>query len=341
MLNEEYITFDDVLILPAYSEIVTRDSISTAADFLGLKLDVPILSSNMDYVTGSEMAIAMNRAGGLGILHRFMDWNLQMAELYAMSGKGAPVAFSVGVRAFDSALERVKEVQKIWAKPIVTIDVAHGEHSRVVNLIRAIKDLGDIKVIAGNVATGTGYLRLAKAGADAVKVGIGPGSVCTTREVTGIGVPQLSAIINCSEARKSWYYDGPSIIADGGIKNSGDIVKALAAGADVVMLGSLLAGASECPVEAIETPDGHRMKPYRGQSIFGTNGLKFTPEGISGYVIEKGPVANIIKQLRGGIRSGMSYVGAFDLAELRQNAEFIRVSSHTHLESSTRIKTSF
>lgn len=333
--KNEYITFDDVLILPSYSDIDTRESISTEVDFLGLKLGVPILSSNMDYVTGSKMAIAMHEAGGLGVLHRFAPWKEQLADIHIMRQAGVPMAFSVGVRELDNAMGRVFDAANLRGEVIVTIDIAHGDHKRVVDLITKIKKYSGIKVIAGNVATHSGYARLADAGADAVKVGIGPGSVCTTREVTGIGVPQLSAIMSIADYK--WGKRSAAIIADGGIKNSGDIVKALAAGADVVMLGSLLAGCSECPVEATETPDGRKVRPYRGQSIFGTNGLKFTPEGISGFVPDKGPVAGVIKQLVGGLRSGMSYVGAKNLAELKENAEFIRVSPGTQIESMTRI----
>lgn len=340
MIQDEYFTFDDVLILPSYSEIQSREGISTSTIFLGLKLDVPIISANMDFVTGSEMAIAMWEAGGMGILHRFSEWEHQSKELVTVAHAGAPVALSVGVREPKQVLERVAVMGMAYGDPIITIDVAHGDHKRVTSLIKEAKYVSPkIKIIAGNVATRDGYYRLMDAGADAIKVGIGPGSVCTTREVTGVGVPQLSAIINTTDAKKSW--NGPPIIADGGIKNSGDIVKALAAGADMVMLGSLLAGASECPVEAIQTPDGRKVKPYRGQSIFGVNGMKYTPEGIAGYVQEKGPVKDIIRHLRDGVRSGMSYVGASNLVELRENAEFIRVSPHTHLESSTRIKTTF
>lgn len=329
----EYFTFDDVLILPQHSDINSRELISTGTDFLGLKLDVPIISSNMDYVTGSKMAIAMHEAGGLGILHRFMPWSEQLEALDEIYANDTPVALSVGVR------EATNFADLPYDDIIVCIDVAHGDHDRVVSLIENIKTYyPHVKIIAGNVATAEGYSRLSSAGADAIKVGIGPGSVCTTREVTGVGVPQLSAIMNVA-ARRASIKGTVQIIADGGIKNSGDMVKALAAGADVVMLGSLLAGASECPVEAIETADGHRLKPYRGQSIFGVNGAKFTPEGISGYVFEKGPVKDIIKQLRGGLRSGMSYVGAMNLDELRENTEFIRISPGTQVESSTRIRT--
>lgn len=341
MINEEFFTFDDVLILPSYSDVPTRENISTAVPFLGLQLSIPIISSNMDYVTGPKMAIAMFEAGGLGILHRFMPWKDQLDALSDMRSAQVPLAFSLGVREADRPLDKVLDASKVGYPLIVCVDVAHGEHKRVVDLVVSLTRFTKVKIIAGNVATRNGFIRLAQAGAHAIKVGIGPGSICTTREVTGVGVPQLSAIMNAAKQRDHSHLNHVSIIADGGIKNSGDMVKALAAGADVVMLGSLLAGSTECPVESIETPDGRRLKPYRGQSIFGTNGLKYTPEGISGFVDEKGPVLGVIKQLRGGLRSGMSYVGANNLIELRENAEFIKISAGTHKESTTRVRTTF
>jgi IMP dehydrogenase len=220
---------------------------------------------------------------------------------------------------------------------IVTVDVAHGHHDKVAATIKQLRNEGFEKIIAGNVATYDGYVYLMDAGANAIKVGIGPGSVCTTREVTGVGVPQLSAIMDCVEAQQAWA--GPPIIADGGIKNSGDIVKALAAGADMVMLGSLLAGTAEAPGETVIDSQGTRWRPYRGQSIFGVNESKYTPEGIEGWVKERGPVADVLKHLAGGIRSGLSYVGANNLDELRMKANFVQVSHSTHIESKTRIPT--
>ena len=337
IINQEFLTFDDVLILPNKSDIDSRENISLAQDFLGLKLDIPIISANMDYVTGPEMAIAMHKAGGLGIIHRFSDWNTQLDYLTSLRLAGAPVAFSVGVREPETVIQQVTYVRD-WLPErniYVTIDVAHGHHSRVLALVKELKSIQGVKVIAGNIATSQGYTSLALAGADAVKVGIGPGSVCTTREVTGVGVPQLSALLNIEKIRRP---SGPLVIADGGIKNSGDIVKALAAGADAVMLGNLLAGAAESPSETFESPDGRKYRPYRGQSIFGVNGLRYTPEGISGYVEDKGPVEGILKRLVGGIRSGMSYVGATTIEELQEAAIFIKVSEGTRLESSTRVK---
>lgn len=352
----EGITFDDVLIVPAYSDIESRSDISLRQEFLGLELELPIISANMDYVTGSEMVIAMRQNGGLGILHRFYtsDFWLQ-ADLMEIWGEddGFPIIVSLGTRDIPASLRKLEEMRNPkwneYAESIgytgitpyaVCVDVAHGEHSKVVGLIKQLRqEIPGVYIIAGNVATKSGFIRLVQAGADAVKIGIGPGSVCTTREVTGVGVPQLTAIMEVVRARKEQpQYSHVKLIADGGIKTSGDIVKALAAGADTVMLGSLLAGSPECPGEVRVGPDNSRWRPYRGQSIFGTNGLKFVPEGIEGWVKEKPPVAQTLAKLAGGIRSGMSYVGAKNLHELRENVEFIKISQSTHIESGTRVR---
>lgn len=339
---KEYLTFDDVLIRPQYSEIGTRESISTAPNFLGLDMTVPIISANMDYVTGREMAIAIWRAGGLGIQHRFSPWEEQIADIYEVAYESDQVAFSVGTRDMYDTLYKISKVEESIqefksANKIVCIDVAHGHHGKVIDLIKKIKDkYGDgWKIIAGNVATDTGFVDLVHAGADAIKVGIGPGSVCTTRTVTGVGVPQLSAIFECSHPSRQ--YNIP-LIADGGIKNSGDIAKAIGAGASVVMLGHLLAGTTEAPGTIVQAGDGRAFKPYRGQSIFGVNGIREVPEGISGYVAAKGPVADVIKKLVGGLKSAMSYVGANNIKEFQQNVEFIKVTGMSHLESGTRVQ---
>ncbi len=346
--SKEYYTFDDVLIKPNFSDIETRESISTDVDFLGLKLRVPIISANMDFVTGSRMANAMWAAGGLGIIHRFCPWDAQIDNIANVQGK-SPITLSIGTRNIKESVSRAFEANQlnatgiiqeefVWPPTIICIDIAHGHHEKVAKLIHQIKNLKlNIKIIAGNVATAEGAWYLSDAGADAIKVGIGPGSVCTTRTVTGVGIPQLSAIMEVTDALRP--YSIP-VIADGGIKNSGDIVKALAAGASMVMLGSLLAGATECPGEVIETGDGRKLRRYRGQSIFGVNGEKYTKEGVSGYVPEKGPVADVLKQLVGGLKSGMSYVGARNLEELREKTAFIPVSGNTLAENQTRIAVS-
>jgi IMP dehydrogenase len=333
--NIVQLTFDDVLIEPGFSDIVTRDHIDLSSDILGVRFLVPIISSNMDYVTERRMAQAMFNAGGAGILHRFYDWEKQKDDIIDLWGQHKPAWFCVGTRDRYDSLKKIKEIDVHTGPGVVCVDVAHGHHEKVYNLVVVIKErFPEWKVIAGNVATEDGAYFLAEAGADAIKVGIGPGSACTTRVVTGAGVPQLSAIMNCADAVR---HKKTTIIADGGIRNSGDIVKALAAGAHAVMLGNLLAGASESPGEVIQTGDGRRLRPYRGQSIFGRNGDNFAKEGVSGFVEEKGPVAGIIQQLAGGIRSGMSYVGARNLEELREKTKFLVVSSSTLAENLPRI----
>lgn len=332
---KEYLTFDDVLIRPAYSEIDSRSEIDTSQEFAGIKLRIPIISANMDYITGPRMATAMWANGGLGILHRFNDWDTQKMDILQYYNDSGRLAFSVGTRNSDESIQRISEVDDLSNQKIVTVDVAHGHHRKVVDLVKRIKDkFPDWFCIAGNVATAEGTSDLINAGADCIKVGIGPGSVCTTRIVTGVGVPQLSAIIECGSVARE--FNRP-IIADGGIRSAGDIVKALAAGANAVMLGSLLAGTDETPGDIIDTGRGRRVKRYQGQSIFGTNDALFTREGISGFVDAKGPVTEVLRQLMGGLRSGMSYVGASNLAELRANTEFIRVSGATNIENSPRI----
>lgn len=239
---------------------------------------------------------------------------------------------AVGVT--EDMMERVDALVKAKVDVIV-VDTAHGHSQGVLKAVKRIKtEYPDLQVIAGNVATGEATLDLIKAGADAVKVGIGPGSICTTRVVTGIGVPQITAILNCVEVAKE--YEIP-IIADGGVKYSGDITKALATGANVVMIGSLFAGTSESPGEE-ELYEGRRFKVYRGMGSMGAmqagsrdryfqeDTKKLVPEGVEGRVPYRGPLGDVIYQLMGGLRSGMGYVGAKNLLELHKNAKFVKIS---------------
>lgn len=331
----EALTYADVLIVPKYSEIDSRLDIKVASWFLG-GYHIPIISAPMDTVTGPEMYVAMRENKAYGILHRFGTGTERRANVRkALELGNRPVSISIGVKNFDSTA--------VWLDSIsgfdihsVCIDVAHGDHKLVVETIQKLTEYMYSRglnwwIIAGNVATGEGFLSLAQAGADAIRVGIGPGSACTTRETTGVGVPQLTALFDCANMREA---EGlkTTIIADGGIQVPGDIAKALAAGADAVMLGKMLAGANESSAPA---PRG--MKIYSGQSLKGSNGLRGAPEGISGLVRPTGPVKDTIDQLMHYLRSSMSYVGARNLKEFRERVEFIKVSPATHLESATRL----
>ena len=327
---EEGLTFGDVLIIPAFSAIESREDIDISTDFLGLRIK-PIISSPMDHVSSSDMVLALARQSYYGIFHRFKDSHELREDIFLASEEGYPFGVAIGVKD-STVLKWLHGLPKLHS---ICIDVAHGDHQLVLDRIVLLKsEFPDTKIIAGNVATASAYARLSAAGADAVRIGIGSGSACTTRTTTGIGVPQLTAILHSYQEKLS--NGGAQIIADGGIESAGDIVKALAAGADVVMLGKMLAGHDESPGEIIVV-DGQRMKPYRGQSMLGSNGHRNSPEGIAGLVPYRGKVADTLKQLEGWIKSGMSYVGASNLTELRQYARFIKVSPATQLESNTRI----
>ncbi|NWN97846.1 IMP dehydrogenase [Caldifermentibacillus hisashii] len=467
---KEGLTFDDVLLIPAKSEVLPKDVDLSVSLTDTLKLNVPIISAGMDTVTEAEMAIAMARQGGLGIIHKNMSIEEQAEQVdrvkrsengvitdpfsltpehqvydaehlmakYRISGvpivnnkeeqklvgiitnrdlrfiedysikikdvmtKENLITATVGTTIEEAGkilqkyrieklplvdqsgvlkgLITIKDLEKVIEFPnaakdeqgrllvgaavgvtkdtmkrtemlykanvdVIVVDTAHGHSKGVIEVVKQIKELyPDLNLIAGNVATAEATKELFEAGADVVKVGIGPGSICTTRVVAGVGVPQITAIYDCaSVARKM----GKAIIADGGIKYSGDIVKALAAGGHAVMLGSLLAGTSESPGET-EIFQGRRFKVYRGMGsiaamekgssdrYFQEDNKKLVPEGIEGRVPYKGPLAETIYQLVGGIRSGMGYTGAKTLKDLRENAQFIRMSgaglreSHPH-----------
>jgi IMP dehydrogenase len=336
MPSEYYYTFDDVLITPAYSEIESRQDIDTSIDFLGLPLKIPIISANMDYITGSKMLATIHELGGLGILHRFYPWDQQKEDIVALYEQDIPVIFSVGIRDLKESLEHIKEVtQFVYG---ICIDVAHGHHKKVADLIELIKgsvdgSISNKKVIAGNVATLEGVDFLYQSGADAIKIGIGAGSVCTTRTIAGVGVPQLSAILECAAMSDEMKIP---IIADGGIRHSGDLAKAIAAGANIVMIGNLFAGTDETPGGTFFI-NNKQFKRYRGQASFGSNGERYAKEGIDGVVPVKGPIAPILLQLQAGLRSSMSYVGAKTLDEFQIKAKFVEVSAHTLMENSTRV----
>lgn len=352
------LTFDDVLLLPARSAVLPLQADLRARLTKKITLNLPLLSAAMDTVTGVDMAIAMARAGGLGIIHRAMPVACQVSAVKKVKahtgGEVYPAASVDGddhllagaaIGAGDAAVERAGALVEAGAD-IIALDTAHGHSEAVLKTLKAVKKKYKVEVIAGNVATYQGALDLFKAGADAVKVGVGPGSICTTRIVSGVGVPQLTAIKDCARAAARC---GAAVIADGGIKFSGDITKAIAAGGGFVMLGTLLAGTDEAPGDIV-TVNGKKFKAYRGMGSvgamaagssdrYGQGGVekrKLVPEGVEGRVPCKGPVADILHQLAGGLRSGMGYCGCRNLAELRRDARFVRISaaglkeSHVH-----------
>jgi len=292
----------------------------------------------MNTVTGPELAVALYMHGAYGIMHRFGTLE-DLTENVVKAREPSPnteFGVSVGVKDWAKTKNWLSDIIKHGIHSIC-IDVAHGHHSLVGEMIVNIKewavDRGHrVYIIAGNVATGQGFIDLANYGADAVRVGIGSGSACTTRETTGVGVPQLTAIMEAADFRSHDRFHDVSIIADGGIQSPGDIAKALAAGADAVMLGKMLAGADEAA-----SPSVFGTKTYSGQSINGSNGARGAPEGITGSVLTTGPVGETIGQLVHYLRSSFSYVGATNLTEFRAKAEFIKVSPATHLESITRL----
>ena len=282
------------------------------------------------------MAKEMCRLGGLGILHRFHecyeDYYGMIDDVYCDCDR---VAFSIGcgddwIRFSERAISMIGE-----ENAIVCLDVAHGHMEQSIEMVERLKQFG-VSIIAGNVATPEGAVELAAAGAKSIKVGIGCGSVCTTRIVTGHGVPQLSAIINARRELDANGFEDVSIIADGGIRNSGDIVKSLAAGADAVMLGSMLAGCDETPGEIFTLANGS-FKMYRGQSsrhfLKDIGKIDVAAEGESIEVKAKGPVDAIITELLGGVRSGLTYSGAGSIKELQEKAVFMEISHHGWVES--------
>ena len=454
----EGLTFDDVLLVPAKSDLLPKDMDLTTQLTKSIALNVPLMSAGMDTVTESKMAIAMSRQGGIGIIHKNMSIEAQAVEVdrvkrsengvisdpfsltpnhyvyeadalmakYHISGvpitengklvgiitnrdlrfetnhnkkiyevmtKDCLITAPEGTTLTEAkeilthhkieklpivdnsgnlkGLITIKDIEKTIKYPhsakdklgrllagaavgvsadymdrvdallkakadVIVVDTAHGHAAGVLDVVKNIKGhFPDAQVIAGNVATGAATLALIEAGADAVKVGIGPGSICTTRVIAGIGVPQITAVYDCAQAAKA---SGIPIIADGGIKFSGDITKALAAGAHVCMIGSLFAGSEESPGE-MELYQGRKYKVYRGMGslaameagskdrYFQEHANKLVPEGVEGRVAYQGPVADAIFQLIGGLRAGMGYCGCGDVRALHERAQFIRITS--------------
>lgn len=356
------LTFDDVLLIPAESHVLPNEVKLDTKLAPNLQLHIPLISAGMDTVTEGNMAIAMAENGGLGVIHKNLSIEAQVEEVKKAKSKTVDpnlphpavddqgrllAAAAVGVTS--DTFERAESLLEAGADAIV-IDTAHGHSAGVLRKIKEIREhFPNATLIAGNVATGEGTAALFDAGVDVVKVGIGPGSICTTRIVAGVGVPQITAIYDAASVAQKY---GKKIIADGGIKYSGDVVKALAAGGNAVMLGSMFSGTTEAP-GTIFTNEGKQFKSYRGMGSVGAmsqqhgssdryfqggvnEANKLVPEGVEALVRYKGDVSNIIYQIDGGLRAGMGYVGAGTIEELIENSQFVQITnaglreSHPH-----------
>lgn len=364
MKIREALTFDDVLLVPKESDILPKDVNLERKLTKRITLKIPLISSPMDTITEHKMAIAMALCGGLGVIHKNMSLEAQAKEVEIVknfneiediNAKVSSVAKPsvdekgklLAAAAVGISEDRYKRIEKLIeaGADIIVIDTAHGHSQNVLKAIKEIKKLySNIDLIAGNIATSDGAKALIDAGVDAIKIGIGAGSICTTRIIAGVGVPQLTAISDASEIAKK---NNIGSIADGGIKYSGDIVKAFAIGADAIMAGGLFSSTYEAPGDVIII-DGKKYKPYRGMGSVGAmiqgskdryfqsevvNKSKFVPEGIEGVTEYKGHVADVVYQIIGGVRAGMGYVGAKTINELQEKAEFVKITNQGLAES--------
>ena len=340
---KEALTFDDVLLEPKYSEVLPSQVLTKTSLSNNLNLNIPILSSAMDTVTESKMAISIAKAGGIGVIHRNLNIKDQISEIKKVKSKKLLVGAAVGA----GPLEHKRAVAVLKENvDLIVVDTAHGHTKKVSEIIKIIKKVKSKKttLCAGNIATSEAAKFLIKHGVDVIKVGIGPGSICTTRIVAGIGVPQLSAIL---AVRKGIGKKKVKIIADGGIKFSGDISKALAAGADAVMIGSLFAGTDESPGKLVKK-NGKYFKSFRGMGSIGAMNKgsadryfqtkqkdisKYVPEGVEGLVKYKGSVNKIFYQLIGGLKSSMGYLGTKKVKNLRNKTKFVKITKAGFYES--------
>ncbi len=340
---KEALTFDDVTLAPKYSEILPSEVNTSVNLTTNLKLKIPLLSSAMDTVTESKMAIAIGKAGGIGVIHRNLDISKQILEIKKVKKQKLFVGAAVGasIAEFDRAKAILRE-----GVDLIVVDTAHGHTKKVGEIVKYIKKIKakNTALCAGNIATPEAAKFLIKLGVDIIKVGIGPGSICTTRLVAGIGVPQLSAILSVRNGIKN---KNVKIISDGGIKYSGDLAKAFAAGADAVMIGSLFAGTDETPGKLIKK-NGKFFKSFRGMGSVGAmnkgsadryfqtkqkDTSKYVPEGVEGFVKYKGDVGSIIFKLIGGLKSSMGYLGSKEIVKLRNKPQFVKITKAGFYES--------
>lgn len=355
ILEKDALTFDDVLLVPQYSEI-TPDMADVSTKLTNtFKMNVPFLSAAMDTVSEHKLVTALALAGGLGVIHKNMSIadqakEVEMVKNYefdneknkrALIDKKGRLCVGAAIGVTADMMNRVHALMDAGVDVFV-LDSAHGDSKNIINAIKNLRlEYPNMELIAGNVATYEGALDLMKAGASAVKVGMGPGSICTTRIIAGIGVPQLQAVMDCARASKEM---NVPIIADGGIKYSGDVVKALAAGANTVMLGGLFATCEEAPGDIYES-NGKKYRTYRGMGsieamakgstdrYFQTGHKKFVAEGVQGIVEVKTTVEELVFQLIGGLKAGMGYCGSKDIPTLQEKGTFIKITNNALLES--------
>lgn len=355
ILEKDALTFDDVLLVPQYSEI-TPDMADVSTKLTNtFKMNVPFLSAAMDTVSEHKLVTALALAGGLGVIHKNMSIadqakEVEMVKNYefdnekykrALIDKKGRLCVGAAIGVTADMMDRVHALLDAGVDVFV-LDSAHGDSKNIINAIKNLRlEYLSMELIAGNVATYEGALDLMKAGASAVKVGMGPGSICTTRIIAGIGVPQLQAVMDCARASKEM---NVPIIADGGIKYSGDVVKALAAGANTVMLGGLFATCEEAPGDIYES-NGKKYRTYRGMGsieamakgstdrYFQIGHKKFVAEGVQGIVEVKTTVEELVFQLIGGLKAGMGYCGSKDIPTLQEKGTFIKITNNALLES--------
>ncbi|MFQ3306842.1 MAG: IMP dehydrogenase [Candidatus Midichloriaceae bacterium] len=353
-IKEQY-SFEDVLISPRYSDVLPKEADVSTNFTKKIKLNLPIISAAMDTVTEYLMAKQMAILGGIGVIHKNMSVDSQSKEIlkikeykvdivnepFSCLDENNRLRVAAAIGASNDDIERAKSLIDSGVDAIV-IDTSHGHSKNVIDTIKNLKSFWKTgQIIAGNVATKEAALDLIYAGADAIKVGIGPGSICTTRIITGVGIPQLSAIMEISDVCKT---NDVFLIADGGIKYSGDIAKAIGAGADTVMLGSLLAGTDVSPGEIL-TIEGEKYKSYRGMGslnamrsgsadrYFQNNNANLVPQGVEGYLKYKGSINDIIHQLKGGLTSAMGYTGSKNIEEMKKNCTFVKITAAGMKES--------
>jgi len=332
------LSYDDVLLVPKYSNIESRKEIDIGSSLdKQIHLEVPIIASPMDTVTNSNLSSTMANLGAMAIMHRYNTPADQITQVMKVRDSNPRANIGIAVGVSDDYRMRVKLAKQAGVR-LICFDVAHGHHVLVERAIKATRDEhGDLfHIMAGNVATVEGLNDLADWGANSIRVGIGGGSICSTRIQTGHGVPTFQSVLDCSQTDRD-----VKIIADGGAKTSGDIVKALAAGADFVMLGSLLAGTTEAPGELIYDKSGQSFKTYRGmassEAQIEWRGATASVEGIATVIPTKGPLRDTVESLSLGIRSGFSYSGARNLAELQAKAKFVKQTVAGQSESATHI----